>query len=271
LSPKGNGYLFGVELPGRRWWEWPQQAANDVWGAATVGVQGGFAELVAFSSAVRTLRAELTVPREPLACASRPAPVTHPVVLVHGAGHSPGAWRSLAPRLAGAGFSDLYAVRYTLSESLLGIARDIDDVVTDALERSGADRVHLIAHSLGGVAVRVWHDLLGGSCSAAAVVTLGTPHVGSAWAAFPVLPAALRDLTPGSELLREATQAAVDRGNWTTIAGTFDVLVPPAMAHLAGSDVVDIPCVGHLGLLHSAEAGGHACFALLAAEDRMPV
>jgi hypothetical protein len=71
--------------------------------------------------------------------------------------------------------------------------------------------------------------------------------------------------------LREATQAAVDRGNWTTIAGTFDVLVPPAMAHLAGSDVVDIPCVGHLGLLHSAEAGGHACFALLAAEDRMPV
>jgi hypothetical protein len=164
---------------------------------------------------------------------------------------------------------DLHPVKYTLSEPLLDIARDVDDVVVDALKRSGADRVHVIAHSLGGVAVRVWHDLLGGSRHAAAVVTLGTPHRGSAWAAFPALPAALRDLTPGSVLLHEATHAMVDRHHWTTIAGTFDVIVPPAMAHLTGGDTVDVPCVGHLGLLRSAEAGGHACFALLAAEDRM--
>jgi len=46
----------------------------------------------------------------------------------------------------------------------------------------------------------------------------------------------------------------------------FDVVVPPARAHLDDAEVVDVPA-GHAGLLTSTQAGGAVCLALLHAEE----
>jgi hypothetical protein len=53
---------------------------------------------------------------------------------------------------------------------------------------------------------------------------------------------------------------------WTTVGGTFDVVVPPGRAHLDDADVVDVP-TGHAGLLTSPRAAGAVCVALLHAEE----
>jgi hypothetical protein len=147
------------------------------------------------------------------------------------------------------------------------IAAAIDGRVDDALRRSDAGCVHVVAHSLGGVATRYWHDALGGRNRVAAIVTLGSPLAGTPWARFGVT-AGLRELAPGSRLLNGLAGRDGDYRHWTTVGAAMDALVPRTRAHLRSSRHVDIRALGHLGLLTSGVAGGWVCAALLEAEDR---
>jgi triacylglycerol esterase/lipase EstA (alpha/beta hydrolase family) len=192
---------------------------------------------------------------------------TAPVVLVHGAGHNPSAWTRLGDRLEAAGFLDLHGVAYGLAADVPTIADAIGDRVDDACTTSGSSRVHVVAHSLGGVATRYWHDELDGRDRVDAVVTLGAPLAGTPWARLG-LTSRVRELAPGSRLLNELASREGDHRHWTTVGATMDALVPAARAHLRTSRSVDIPALGHLGLLTSDAAGGWVCAALLEAEDR---
>jgi pimeloyl-ACP methyl ester carboxylesterase len=194
----------------------------------------------------------------------RPGPTwtNAPVVLVHGMGHNTSAWINLADRLQAAGFSDLHAVAYGLGADVPTIATMIERVVSRALSVSGEARVHVVAHSLGGVAARYWHDVLDGQRRADAIVTLGAPHGGTPWARLVGLPRRARDLAPGSPILR----ARNDYRRWTTIGGSLDILVPASSSHLGTSQRIDLPGVGHAGLLTSPAVGGMVCAALLEAE-----
>lgn len=192
---------------------------------------------------------------------------TAPVVLVHGAGHNPSAWTSLAARLEAAGFADRHGVAYGIGADVPSIAAAIDTVVDDACARAGMPRVHVVAHSLGGVATRYWHDELGGRDRADAIVTLGSPLSGTPWARLG-LTSGVRDLAPGSQLLAALAAADRDYRHWTTVGAAMDALVPAGRAHLPSSRRVDIRALGHLGLLMSGVAGGWVCAALLEAEER---
>ena len=116
---------------------------------------------------------------------------------------------------------------------------------------SGESRVHVVAHSLGGVAVRYWHDVLDGQRRADAIVTLGAPHGGTPWARLVVLPRRARDLAPGSPFLG----ARNDYRRWTTIGGSLDVVVPASSSHLLTSQRIDLPGIGDAGLLTSPAVG----------------
>jgi hypothetical protein len=58
--------------------------------------------------------------------------------------------------------------------------------------------------------------------------------------------------------------------HWTTVGGTFDLVVPPGSAHLDDGEMVDVPA-GHAGLLTSPRAAGEVCLALLHAEEERAV
>jgi pimeloyl-ACP methyl ester carboxylesterase len=196
----------------------------------------------------------------------RPRRRSAPVVLVHGSGHNASAWLTLARRLVAAGFDDLQPVGYGLRDDVPAIAERIERVVRARLGSSSDDRVHLVGHSLGGVAARWWSDELGGGDLVDAAVTLGSPHAGTPWARLPSFARGVHDVAPGSALTRQLADRSATYPRWTTIGGTFDVVVPPNRAHLPWSDAFDVP-VGHIGLLESPIAGGLVCAALLAAED----
>ena len=229
-------------------------------------------ELRAVAGAVARYRRHLThddghrsAPLEP----ARPgrAWVNAPVVLVHGIGHNSSAWINLADRLRAAGFSDLHAVGYGLGADVPSIATTIERVVDRALRMSGEARVHVVAHSLGGVAVGDWHDVLDGQRRADAIVSLGAPHGGTPWARLAVLPRRARDLASGSAVLG----ARNDYRRWTTIGGSLDVVVPASSSHLQTSQRIDLSGVGHAGLLTSPAVGGMVCAALLDAEYQRAV
>ena len=200
---------------------------------------------------------------------TRPGPTwaNEPVVLVHGIGHNPSAWISLAERLEAAGFADVHAVSYGLGADVPAIASSLDGTVTEVLRTSGEARVHVVAHSLGGVAARYWHDVLGGRHRADATVTLGAPHSGTPWAHLGGMLRNARAIAPGSSMLVEQD----DYPRWTTIGGSLDLVVPASHAHLRTSRRIDLAGVGHAGLLTSPVVGGLVCAALLDAEHQRAV
>ena len=164
-----------------------------------------------------------------------------------------GAWSRAATRLAAAGFSELSTVTYGIDDDVPAIAARIAEEVEAVITSRAIDRVHLVGHSLGGVAIRYWYDVLDGNRRADAVVTLGAPLRGTVWTRLPFLRPPARDLLADSPVSRTLSIRKRHHDRWTTVGGTFDVVVPPARAHLDDAEVVDVPA-GHAGLLTSAQA-----------------
>lgn len=191
-----------------------------------------------------------------------------PVALVHGAAHNGSAWAMWEPRLRAAGFRRLVALEYKAgAQSITALASDLGQRLERICERAGTEHVHVVGHSLGGFALRVWHDLMAGAPLLGAAVTLGSPHRGLPWARLPATPPTLRDLGSGSALHRELEVSGASHDRWTTIAGGRDRLVPARFTGLDGPPTITLRHLGHMGLLYSQSAAGQVGVELLAVEE----
>lgn len=110
-----------------------------------------------------------------------------PVVLVHGFVCNHRIWDDVAGTLRAAGH-DVYAVNL---EPLFGSIDHYPKVIAPAVQalcrHSGQQKVALVGHSMGGLAIRSWMRKFG-TDRVARVLTLGTPHWGTkARAPFPAV------------------------------------------------------------------------------------
>lgn len=114
-------------------------------------------------------------------------------------------------------------------------------------------RLDVVAHSMGGLVLR--HALSDSPALARRVrrvVTLGTPHQGTALLGWFRYGPVWRMMGRGSEYLRllPTIAAAASAAEVTTIASAHDLIVYPSeCAHLEGARQLDLDRVGHLGLL----------------------
>lgn len=194
-----------------------------------------------------------------------------PVFLVHGFAHNWSAWLPLMSRLEEAGFRRFVRFNYESvgdgPEEMAGaLARRVHEVAV----RSGASRVHLVGHSLGGVVARAYVGMLGGDERLGHAVAIASPLRGTPWGRFPWLPRALRELAPEDELVRLLEELDDDRSRWTTLAGDQDLLVPARWAHLEGARQVTIRGLGHVGLLYDESAQREMVGSLVDAEKTRP-
>lgn len=124
----------------------------------------------------------------------RPAlgsPERIPVVLVHGYVCNHRIWDTLTEHLRPAGHP-------VLSLDLEPIFTSIDDyapLIEQAVERlcreTGAPRLALVGHSMGGLAIRAWMRRHG-TARVVRVITLGTPHAGTRIDPYPLTPNSLQ-------------------------------------------------------------------------------
>ena len=115
------------------------------------------------------------------------------------------------------------------------------------------DGFGLVAHSMGGIVARVYLQRLGGLDRVHRLVTLSSPHKGSAWAHPTPLPAA-RDLRPGSELLADLDRDAhrLEAVRPVSIWTPFDLMIVPASSSVASFGTVEqIPVLHHRLMLFS--------------------
>jgi triacylglycerol lipase len=189
-----------------------------------------------------------------------------PVLLVHGFCGTKSSWSLVARTLSARGLT-FDAIAYApFGTSVEHLADRLVAEVDRILARTGADKVHLVGHSLGGVIIgqAIADGHLNGLVDT--VVTLGSPFGGSPWANL--LPFGIaRALREGSPLLRRLASAPAPEGvRWLAFTAPLDIIVPGPRSVPANAQVetVTVDGVGHLGMLVSRQVVDHMIDALAA-------
>lgn len=191
-----------------------------------------------------------------------------PIVLVHGYFCNRAVWRPLAGWLATRG----HPLEGVNLEPPFAAIDDYLPTLEQAVERlrarTGAARVALVGHSMGGIVIRAWiarhgHDRVAG------VVTLGSPHQGT-WSARFGIGRNVAQMRAGSPWLRslEASESPQARALFTVILTLHDnIVMPQAAQTLAGARLHVIAGVGHMSLAQSPAVRPVVAEALARAES----
>ena len=173
-----------------------------------------------------------------------------PVLLLHGVLCNAGVWRSMKRRLAAAGVGPIYTLSYGPPLASIDLFADQAAAKIDAiLAATGASQVAIVAHSMGGLVARAYLRAHGGA-KVSRVVTIGTPHAGSAHAwIFPGT--SLSQLRPGNAWLAALPMPGPDASPpFVSLWSWHDSMVAPqTSARLPHSRNVEFAGVGHNALL----------------------
>ena len=193
------------------------------------------------------------------------ASTTRPVLLVHGFAGTKSSWSLVADALRARGLT-VQAMSYPpLGTSVEQLADQLVAEVDEILRRTGADKVHLVGHSLGGVVIAqaVAGNRLNGRVDT--VITLGSPFGGSPWASVLPFVEIVRALRTGSPVLRRVASAPLPDGlRWLSLRAALDIIVPGrrSVPSHAAVETVTFGGVGHLGMLLSQQVIGCIAAAL---------
>ncbi|MFC7221182.1 esterase/lipase family protein [Streptomyces polyrhachis] len=178
-----------------------------------------------------------------------------PVLLLHGFADNRSVFALLRRSLHRHGHRHVRALNHSpLSRDIRAAAELLGRQVEETCRRTGHPSVDLVGHSLGGLVARYYVQRLGGDRRVGTVVTLGTPHAGTYAALLLAAHPIVRQMLPGSEVIRElALPAPGCRTRFVAFGGELDELVvPAASARIDHPDLdvrnVLVPGVGHLAL-----------------------
>ena len=178
-----------------------------------------------------------------------------PVVLLHGYAQHPANFTWLARRLRRDGWRHLYLVAHTpVGGDIERSAHRLGEALDRLRRATGASRVDIVAHSMGGLVARACIRARGQASGVGRLITLGTPHQGTE--IFPRfgLDPMVAQMRPGSPLLaRLAADDPVPRlADCISIYSADDaVVVPASRAYYPGAFNIEVRGLGHLSLLFS--------------------
>ncbi len=179
-----------------------------------------------------------------------------PILLVHGHFSNAGLWVRFRQRIAAASIGPVYTISFApyfgdLDEFTAQLAARIESICAE----TGASKVTLIGHSMGGLVCRRLLTLHSRS-RVAKLVTLGTPHHGSHYSRW-LLGKNAQQMRVGSEWLAGLARAEAPTQPPPTLSlySLFDEIICPSessILHWARN--VPINAVGHYGLVFSEVA-----------------
>ncbi|MDP9178464.1 MAG: Ig-like domain-containing protein [Gemmatimonadota bacterium] len=227
----------GTALPGRQV-SW--SSSNT--GIASVSDQG-LVSAISFGSA------SITATSEGKSSAATVNVLHDPVILVHGFQSSGAIWGTMVGWFVSDGWpmSQMYAVSYDSNQSNATIAGQLRTTVETVLASTGAARVDVVTHSMGGLSSRYLLKNLGGDSGTDAWVSLAGPNHGTTTAnlcgSVPCL-----EMRPGSAFLTELNAGDETPGTprYATWWSACDqVTTPQQSVVLAGATNTQTACLQH--------------------------
>jgi triacylglycerol esterase/lipase EstA (alpha/beta hydrolase family) len=186
-------------------------------------------------------------PDPPLAPSARP-----PVIVVHGYLSNRGTVLGLARALDRADVGPVFvpSLPHVLAP-IEAFAASLERVLAEVTTGTGQAKAILVCHSMGGLVART---LLAcrGAAGIAGLVTVGSPHHGSALAALAAGHNA-RQMRPGSAFLRGLEAGEGEAGPGIPALSVYTVhdnlVAPQDSSRLAWAQEAVVPGVGHLAML----------------------
>ncbi|MGH3764647.1 MAG: esterase/lipase family protein [Pseudonocardiaceae bacterium] len=180
-----------------------------------------------------------------------------PILLVPGFADNRSAFAVLRRALRKRGFGMVYSPNSSILTALTGdlrsAARELGNEIERICEATGAEQVHVVGHSMGGLVARYYVQRMGGDSRVHTLLTLGTPHHGTITAYL--LPApVLYQLRPDSDIMAElAAPAPGCRTRFVAVWSELDGwILPQRNARLDHHDLLvtnhSLSDVGHLSL-----------------------
>ena len=190
----------------------------------------------------------------------RLAPGRTVVLLVHGYVCNRGLWWLMRRRLRARGIAGATIDLEPPFGGIDGFAKQLHARVEALVSETGADRIVLVGHSMGGLVARAYLRRHG-PARVARLITLATPHHGTQLA-YLGAGRNSREMEPDSAWLRalaSGEQLAVP--TLSIWSARDELVVPQDSARLAGAREAVMPALGHLSMVVSP-----AAFAVIAAE-----
>ncbi|MEU5215627.1 alpha/beta fold hydrolase [Streptomyces sp. NPDC020807] len=187
-----------------------------------------------------------------------------PLVLVHGFVDNRSVFVVLRRALARHGRDRVESLNYSPLTCDLRTAAELLRRRVEAIHaRTGRAEVDIVGHSLGGLVARYYVQRLGGDARVRTLVTLGTPHSGTTVAPLADAHPLVRQMRPGSAVLRELAEPSPGcRTRFVSFWSDLDqVMAPVETARLDHPDLlvhnVRVSGIGHLALpVHPTVAAG---------------
>lgn len=172
-----------------------------------------------------------------------------PILLVHGYGCSRAAWWWLRRRLEARGWVvatiNLEPIYADIERYVEPLAQRIDAVLAE----TGASRLVLVGHSMGGLVARAYLRRHGPD-KVSRVVTLGTPYGGSELARIG-FGANGRQMVPGNDWLTQLTEYPQPVETTTIFSPHDNYVMPQKNLELTGAQRLALDGLGHLAMLYS--------------------
>jgi len=179
-----------------------------------------------------------------------------PILFVHGWGSGSHAFMLISRYLKRKKFRNLYTMTYRpVMADLERLSQKVADRINEVLEETGAARVNIVAHSLGGVLTRYAIRNLYMGDKINLLISIGSPHMGSRVAALWPYGRNTLQLMYESDFIKALADGGLTPGpvKYASIYSAFDnFIVPQASADLGDGAVNHkLAFHGHLRLLYS--------------------
>ena len=187
-------------------------------------------------------------------------PERHPILFVHGWNSSGSVWSTMISNFKKDGWTDAQLVNwsYNTSQSNATTAEQIRVKVDSILLATGATKVDVITHSMGGLSSRYYSKNLGGDAKIDAWVSLGGPNHGTT-TAYGCFQTSCVEMRPGSTFLTnlnatDETPGAPRYATWWSACDT--VIEPDNSTLLEGATNTQTACLSHSDLYKDATTYG---------------
>lgn len=172
-----------------------------------------------------------------------------PVLLVHGYLCNHRVWDLMQKPLRDHGHTLLAIDLEPLFTSIDDYAAPIERAVQQLRAETGAERVALLGHSMGGLAIRVWRQKYGAR-HVAGIITLGTPHQGTQVKQARLTPNALQMnwQSPWIQNLNAAETPASLAQMRIALSAQDPIVFPQQVQTLGGVEPTVFEGIGHLQL-----------------------
>ena len=186
------------------------------------------------------------------------ASAREPIVFVHGWNSSGSTWNTMASRFRADGYTSAELVQwsYNTAQSNKTTAAQLRDKVNQVLAATGASKVDLVTHSMGGLSSRWYVKFLGGDAKVDEWVSLAGPNHGTSTAFACFWNTSCFEMQPGSSFLStlnagdETPGTLVRYGTWWSPCD--EVINPDSSVILSGATNTQTACLSHSGVKDSA-------------------